>query len=113
MRERQAAALLPAEGHTPRDPDELLLPAVEETLAALELGERDAAAAQMARQYAKVIDTCRDAAWGYRWLGPLLLACLAELQATPASRKTAKPAPRGPNRLDQLRAARNAAPAGR
>jgi len=108
MRERQAAGLLPVDGQAPRDPDELVGPAVEETLAALGLGERDAAAAQLARRYASPIDTCRDAAWGYRWLGPLLLACLTELQATPASRKAAKPGPQGPSRLEQLRAARAA-----
>jgi hypothetical protein len=113
LRERRAAALLPVDGQGPRDPAELLLPAVEETLAALELGERDAAAAQLARQYARVIDEASDAAWAMRWLGPLLLASLESLRATPMSRPAVKPAASGPNWLQQQRAARAAADAGR
>ena len=41
----------------------------------------------MARRYAQIIDRGRDPAWCLRWLGPLLLASLTELQATPLSRK--------------------------
>ena len=106
LRARRAAGLTPAEGQAPRDAAELLSPAVEETLSALQLTEQDAAAAQLARRYAKVIDQARDPAWAARWLGPELLRCLDALQATPASRKAAKPQPQGPSRLDQLRAAR-------
>ena len=109
MRARRAAGLLPAEGLAPRAADELLAPAVEETLAALELGEADAGVAQVARRYAQVIDEARDPAYALRWIAPLLLAALAELGATPLARARAKPA--GPSRLDQLRSAR--VPAGR
>jgi len=113
LRARKAAALLPVGGQAPRDPDELLAPAVEETLAALELGERDAAAAQLARQYARVIDEASDPAWAMRWIGPLFLASLESLRATPMSRPAVKPAAAGPNWLQQQRAARTAADAGR
>jgi hypothetical protein len=106
MRERRAAGLLPAGGEPPRAVDERLLPAVEETLAALELAGSDQAAAQLARRYARVIDEARDPAWAYRWLAPLLLSALTELRATPMSRKAATPVPVGPSRLDQLRAVR-------
>lgn len=106
LRERRAAGLLPVEGQEPRPGDELLAPAVEETLAALELGEADAAAAQIARRYAKVIDEARDPAWSARWIGPLLLQALQELRATPASRPAVKPGPGRPTQLDKLRAAR-------
>jgi hypothetical protein len=105
MRERRAAGLLPVEGQAPRDPDELLLPAVEETLTALELSESDSAAAQMARRYAAVIDAASDPAWAARWLSPLLLDCLIQLGATPASRPKKEPQ-RAPSQLDRLRAAR-------
>ena len=74
-------------------------------------------AVQLARRYAKVIDEARDAAWAARWIGPLLLACLAELGATPAAKaaldKAAKTPPQGPNRLDQLRASRGSPDRGR
>jgi hypothetical protein len=106
LRARRAASIEPGPGTGLRDADELLAPAVEETLAALQLGEGDAAAAHLARRYAKVIDEARDPAYAMRWLGPLLLASLEALRATPMSRKAEKPAERGPSRLDQLRAAR-------
>ena len=109
MRERRATGLLPIDGEPPRPVDERLLPAVEETLGALELDGSDQAAAQLARRYAKVIDEARDQAWVYRWIGPLLLQVLTELKATPMSRKAAKPVATGPSRLDALRAARGAA----
>jgi hypothetical protein len=107
MRARRAAGLLPADGQPLRPADELLGPAVEETIGALELGAADQAAAQVARRYARVIDEARDPAWAYRWLGPLLLAALTELRATPMSRKAARPAPVGPSGLDRLRSARS------
>jgi hypothetical protein len=106
LRERRVAALLPVDGEPPRPEDERLLPAVEETLGALELGEGDRAAAQLARRYAQVIDGARDQAWAYRWIGPLLLSALTEMKATPLSRREAKPVQSGPSRLDQLRAVR-------
>jgi hypothetical protein len=107
LRERRAAGLLPVDGEPPRPEDERLLPAVEETLAALELGAGDRAAAQLARRYAQVIDEARDQAWAYRWIGPLLLQALTELKATPMSRReAAKPPPGQLSQLDRLRAAR-------
>jgi hypothetical protein len=108
LRARRAAAIEPGEGAGPRDADELLGPFVEQTLAALELDDKDVAAAQLAAVYARVIDNARDPAWAARWIGPLLLQALAELHATPASRKagTAKePAKRVPTRVAQLRQA--------
>jgi hypothetical protein len=117
MRARRAASIETAPASGPRDPDELLLPSVRETLTHLDLGPEHAAAAQLAQRYAKVIDEAKDPAWGCRWIGPLLLAALAELGATPAAReqlaKGAKTAPQGPNRLDQLRASRGAPDRGR
>jgi hypothetical protein len=109
LRERRAVALLPVDGRAPLAEADRLAPAVEETLAALELGERDAAAAQVARQYARVMDEARDQAWALRWIGPLLLGVLEELGATPASRarlQAQRPAAAGPSQLDRLRAAR-------
>jgi hypothetical protein len=113
MRKRKAAALLPDDGQAPCPAGELLLPAVDEALAALDdLGPEHAAARKLAQRYAKVIDEAKDPAWAMRWIGPPLLACLAELGATPAARaaltKGAKAAAQGPNRLDQLRASRGA-----
>jgi hypothetical protein len=113
LRARKAAGLLPVDGQDPRDPDELLLPAVDETIEALGLGDDAAAAVQLARQYARVIDEASDPAWAMRWLGPLLLASLESLRATPMSRPAAKPAPSGPNWLQQQRAARVASDASR
>jgi hypothetical protein len=93
MRERQRASLEPAPGEVPRDPSELIAPFVEETLAALELGDQDAAAAQLARRYAAAIDCAADSSAALRAFGPPLTRLLSELQATPASRKTASKPP--------------------
>jgi hypothetical protein len=71
-------------------------------LGALGLAESDRGAAQLARQYARVIDQ----AYAMRWVAPHLLEVLTALQATPASRPAAKPAPAGPSQLDKLRAMR-------
>lgn len=117
LRARQAAAIEPAEGG-PRSAGELLAPSVGQTLAALDLDDKDAAAAQLAAVYARVIDRANDQAWAVRWIGPLLLQALAELHATPASRKAGKakePAKRAPSRVAQLRqvhAATSRRPAG-
>src|SRR5579859_460841 len=103
-----------------RDADELLWPAVRETLGQLELKPEDAAVARLAGLYAQVIDKLPETAprgfpdriWAARWIAPLLLDCLSELGATPAARarltKGGKPADGKPNRLAQLRAARGA-----
>ena len=87
LRERRAAALLPIDGQAPRNAADLLAPAVEATLQALELGPADAAAAQLARRYARAIDQARDPAWAARWLAPPLLDALVQLGATPAARR--------------------------
>jgi hypothetical protein len=93
-----------------RSADELLAPAVTETLARLDLGPEHAAVAALAAQYAAAIDRAKDPAWAMRWLGPLLLDSLAALEATPASRKAARPVQQGASKLDQLRAARRTFP---
>jgi hypothetical protein len=95
MRARRAAALLPAGGQAPRDADDLLAPAVEETLAALGLGDGDAAVAQLARRYAKVIDQARDPVYAMRWVAPLLLDCLVSIGATPMAQARLQPGCRG------------------
>ena len=107
LRARRAASIEAAPDDRPRDPDEMLVPAVEESLTALRHGPEHAGAIQLARRYAKVIDQAKDPAYAARWLGPLLLDCLVQLQATPSARPKQPPEP-GPNRLDQLRAARGA-----
>ena len=112
LRARRAAAIEAGDG----EPRSLLAPSVEQALAALEPDPKDAAAAQLATVYARVIDGAADHAWAARWIGPLLLQALAELHATPASRKAAtgkQPASRGPSRVAQLRQAHAASPAKR
>jgi hypothetical protein len=107
LRARRAAAIEAADDAPVRDAAELLVPFVEGTLAALQLGARDQAAAQLARRYAALIDDARDPAWALRWIGPLLLRVLEELQATPKSRPAAKgnPGPARENKVSQLRSA--------
>jgi hypothetical protein len=78
LRERRAAALIPVDGPAPLPVEDQLLPAVEESIAVLELGEDGQAAAQLGR-YAKVIDEAQDPAWSLRWIGPLLLDALVVL----------------------------------
>lgn len=111
MRARRARGVLPPEdGPAPRDPDDLVLPAVEESIGALGLADEDAAAAQLARGYARILDTARDPVWAMRWYGPELLKALEALGATPLARARLKRSPDkpGPSRLDALRAARSA-----
>lgn len=99
-----------------RDTDQLLYPAVCETVAVLDTDPdgADAAAVKLAKQYARAIDEASDAkqASVLRWLGPELLKVLESLGATPAARaaikKPAKPADAKPNGLTALRAAREA-----
>lgn len=105
LRARQAEGLEPAGGRGLRDAAELLSPAVEETLAALKLTERDAAAAQLALGYARTIDEAQDPAYAMRHLGPLLLKALEALRATPAARGAVKPERGRPSKVTQLRAA--------
>lgn len=108
LRERRTAALIPVDGPTPLPEADQLAPAVEEALTALKLGERDAAAAQLARRYAAAIDQAADPAYALRWLGPLLLRTLGELQATPAAHPARKPERSRPNQIERLRAAQAA-----
>lgn len=113
LRARRSASIEAGSDGEPRDPAELLAPSVEQTLAALELDDKDAAAAQLTAVYARVIDDARDPAWAARWIGPLLLQALAEMHATPASRKAGKvkePAKRAPTRVAQLRQAHAGTP---
>jgi len=108
MRERRAASIEAADPPALRDADDLLVPAVHETLAALQLGGQDQATAQLALHYAQVIDSARDPAWSLRWIGPELLRCLDALGATPTARAKMtpprKPGPERPNQLARLRA---------
>lgn len=93
---------------------------VDASIAALSLTSADAGAAQLAREYAALIDSAigddADRAWALRWIGPLLLDCLESLGATPAARarlKDGKQAPAPESPLDKLRAARAAGAAPR
>ena len=111
-----------------RDTEDLLEPAVRESVDAIERTGADAAARRLAIQYAALIDTadghcrgCEDRAtcgrgetsgWAMRWIGPLLLDTLAALGATPAARaqlaKGGKPKDAPRSRLQGLRDARGA-----
>jgi hypothetical protein len=114
LRERRAAGLIPVDGRPPLAEEDRLAPAVEESIAALKLGEEHAAAAMIARRYAEAIDQARDQAWALRWIGPNLLRALTELQATPASRPASRrPGPERPNQVQRLRAAHAQHPAKR
>jgi hypothetical protein len=113
LRERRAAGIEPGRAVL-RDADELLAPAVEETLAALKLGERDTAAVQLARGYAAQIDQGGNPVAAMKTFGPLLLKVLNDLGATPAARAGVKPRPperRGPNQIARLRAEHAQSPA--
>ncbi len=92
-----------------RDASTLLQTAVTETIAALELTDKDAGAVRLAVEYAQTIDLSCSSPEMLDKLGPKLLAVLEQLGATPAARarmKTAKPADARPNELAKLRAAR-------
>lgn len=75
----------------PPPPAELLLPSVEATIAALNLGPEDAAIAALARLLASTMDELEDQAVALRRLGPLLRRVLAQLHATPMSRARVLP----------------------
>ncbi len=99
----------------PEPVTDLIGPAVEQTLAALNLTPADTAAAQLARRLAATIDDTPpgEARGKTLWhLAPQLLAALTALGATPAARAalTQKPtdgqAPKSP--LAALRASRPA-----
>lgn len=106
-REREHAAATGPDGAQLRDADDLLAPAVQDSIAALELGDQDQGAAALTLRYAQIIDAAPDQAWAARWLMPLLLDAVAELGATPAARakqgKRKPPERPGPNWLEQMR----------
>jgi hypothetical protein len=109
----QSAALAPVPDAPPRDPDELLLPAVEVTIGALKLGEPFQAAAQLARSLARTIDEAADPAAALRVLGPQLLKALESIGGSPAARAKMPAPPRPPSKVAQLRAAHWNSPAKR
>lgn len=96
---------------TLRDANDLVLPAVRATIAALPHDRHGeyAAVIKLAEQYAAVIDESswdpKVRAWAMRNIGPLLLDALEALGATPAGRKQEVKATGGPGRLAALRAA--------
>jgi hypothetical protein len=105
-----------------RDAGQTMAAAVASTLDALDLTEADNAAKSLAKLYADQIDECTGAedpklgAWAARWIAPLLLACLAELGATPAARaalasKRGGPPERGESKLAVLRQTAKGKPA--
>ncbi len=93
-----------------RSADMLLAPAVERTLAKLELGAVDDAVATLAQRYAAAIDQAEDGDEVLADLGPKLLAALQQLIATPAARSKVKRGGEGdragPSQLQALRQAR-------
>ena len=120
LRERravdQAAALAPVQDAPPRDPGELLLPAAEATISALQLGEPYQAACAVLRTLARAIDEASDQATAFRVLGPQLLRALEAIGGTPASRaKMPAKAPQrsAPSKIAQIRAAHAQSPAKR
>jgi hypothetical protein len=111
-----------------RNADELLLPAVRESIAALkDKTGADAALIKLAERYAALIDDAgrhcsgctnddcnrSDRSWAIRWIGPLLHDALESLGATPVARTRTRTkessAPVGPSRLAALRAAHTSA----
>jgi len=75
-----------------RDPSEFLLPAVVETISALDLEPEDAGMVKVAKHLAIVIYQASAAkvAYSARWLVPELVKVLAELGASPAARSRIK-----------------------
>ena len=121
LRERRAgerqAALMPVPGAPPRDPDECLLTACEQTIEALHLDDPPyQAMAAMLRVLARTIDEASDQAVAMRVLGPELRRLIEAVGGTPASRAKmpGKPQPRAaPSKLAQLRAEHHNSPAKR
>lgn len=97
-------------GRRLRPAEELLAPAVADTIAALKLAPEDAAAVSLARRYAATIDAAEphQRAEAIAVLGPKLLTVLESLGATPVGRSRLKGgAPtRAESRLAALREAR-------
>jgi len=93
-----------------KDADDLIWPAVQATLIALDLGDEFSAAKKLAQRLAQNIDAMTDQIYAMRWLVPELLKVLAELGATPAAcaaikRGGDKTAPAPVSWLEQQRAA--------
>lgn len=90
-----------------RPVDDLLAPAVAETIRNLEVAAEDAGAVRLATRYAAAIDAAAPELAGQvlNDLGPKLLACLEALGATPRARAAAGKggAQRGPSKLQALR----------
>lgn len=95
-----------------RPADDLLLPAVHETIAKLTLTPEDTAAATLAEHYARTIDAAGGElleAEVLKELGPKLLACLEALGATPRARALLRkgvPGNGGKSALQEIRNAR-------
>ncbi len=93
-------------------PNALVSTALTKTVTALAVGPADVAAVQLARKYASAIDDPDAPASVLKELGPLLLATLVQLGATPTARKVKGTAPDAadPVRtgMDDLRARRAA-----
>lgn len=113
LRERRARSLEEGEPVL-RAAEDLVLPALQESLSALGLGPEHAAAVRLAERYAKVLDRAQDVAWACRWIGPLYLDALDAIGATPMAKarlaKGQKQAPHVPSRLDELRSRRRTYP---
>ena len=103
LRARRAAGIEAAEPGRVRNPDELLVPAVESSLEALNLDGRDAGAAALARLYASAIDGARNEAAALKVLAPGFLKVLTALGATPSSGRRPLPAQEPSGRLAELR----------
>lgn len=109
MRARRRVAAEAERGPVLLPAENLLAPMIEAAIAAASLSEQDQAAAQLALQLGKLMDTGRDRFWTYRWLTPELLKVLMQLGLTPGARKDMPvPASSVPNRLEALRAQRAA-----
>ncbi len=100
LRARRAAGIEPGAGTPLRDAGELLGPAVEETIAALQLGAEDAGVAALARRVAGSIDGAQSPVAALRALGPLFLKILVALDGR---RARGKPAPDGLDWLGDMR----------
>ena len=97
-----------------RSADELLSPAIERTVQALDPPDSDDAVVALARILAKTVDRMTDAerAAMIGQTAPQLLRVLVELEQRALERRKVMPK-RQPSRLDEMRAARAAADAGR
>jgi hypothetical protein len=93
-----------------RSADDLIAPAVTQTIQMLPLAPEDHAAAALAQRYAAAIDSSDDPAGALEQLGPRLLAVLESLGASPKARAqiTKGNTTGGQGKLAALRAARPA-----